>query len=185
MDELFLKTKSYLHTLKFTCDDLQEKINNINEIALWFNENEDKFNNFFNVENIDVNILKNKKKELENENKALKTSIKHYHNRINDDNHNCAPISINNKQIEVLQTSLVPLNSAILRRLNKLDIMVIILNREAYLYEKIKEYEDGIKNNDRKIFKNQQEEIKKLTNILIDDSILYKSNKLLKEKIIQ
>lgn len=125
-------------------------------------------------------------KESENLRKEiirLKKCINHYHKRIElDCNRNWKPISLKDWQLEKLQTALVPLNADILRRMNKLDIMVVILNREGFMYKKIDEYQESLKHNDRTVFRNQQIEIARLTNLLVNNEPLFKGNIDLKNK---
>lgn len=115
------------------------------------------------ITNINDN-LKHENSILLEQNKKLKSFHNAYYEsfkaRKND------KITLSAKQQSAIQTSLVPFNSALLRSLTKYDLIIIIINRERFLYEKIREYENSIKHNDRQIFKNQQKEIKRLMGLI-------------------
>ena len=64
---------------------------------------------------------------------------------------------------------LVPIGLSLLKKITKYDLMIIILTREKCLYDKINEFNDSIKHNDKKIFKNQQKEIQRLREMLLKD----------------
>jgi len=117
------------------------------------------------------------------ENIRLNKRVNFYHDRINNYNKKNTEIKLQEYQIKLLETSLTPLNLRILRHLNKNDIIVICLNREAFLYDTINKFQDNIKHNDRVVFKNQQKEIAKLTTLLIDSSPLFRENQKLKKKM--
>jgi len=87
------------------------------------------------------------------------------------------------KTLEELGKSLAPLCLAQLKDMYKDDLIVLILTREKSLYEHIELWNESRHNKDREIFGNLREEIVRLHNILIDDSILYQQNVKLRENI--
>lgn len=90
--------------------------------------------------------------------------------------------TINPKVIEQLETSLAPLTLRTIRFLSKTDLVTIILARESFYYKKIDEFNDGIKTNDRIIFKEQQKEISKLNDFLLSESDIFNELDSLKRK---
>lgn len=75
--------------------------------------------------------------------------------------------------IENLSKSIVPVTCALLRSLPKRDIIEILLLRETLLYNKMHEFEDSLKNNDKFIFKTLREEVKNINAYLIDRDKAY------------
>lgn len=88
--------------------------------------------------------------------------------------------------IQKLATSLEPLRSTVLRKLTRKQLLLfllIVLYREAKLYEIIHDYNDKLKNNDREIFKNLRKEVNYLHELLVNKSPLYDQVQIQKDKI--
>jgi len=123
------------------------------------------------------------KEEIElllKENYNLRQKLKHYNENIK---YGSKGKTMNEWQIDTIQNSITPLNLHWLRRMNKADLMIIILNREMLLRNKIEEFNKSIKHNDRHIFTSQQNEIKSLTALLIDKSPLFAKVEYLKDEV--
>lgn len=84
---------------------------------------------------------------------------------------------------EAFQKSLMPLNLEMISTMTKMQLKLTILLREGFYYEKIDEFENNIKHNDREVFHNMKQEIQNLNRLLLDESILYRENQKLKERI--
>lgn len=82
--------------------------------------------------------------------------------------------------LEHLKDSMISLSLRFLIRIGKDDLIKIILLREAALRDQINDWNDSLKNNDRKIFNNMKKEIETLRELLLDNTPLI--NKL-QEKI--
>ena len=75
--------------------------------------------------------------------------------------------------VEVMSRSIMNLGLHTLKRFNKEQLILIILRREALLYEKINEFDDSMKHNDRKVFKNLKTELKELQEHLLKKNKTY------------
>ena len=87
------------------------------------------------------------------------------------------------RTVEAFQKSLMPLNLEVISGMTKMQLKLTILLREGFYYEKIDEFENNIKHNDREVFHNMKQEIQRLHSLLLDESILYGENQRLKDKI--
>jgi len=93
--------------------------------------------------------------------------------------------SFSERQLEAMQFSLAPLTLKLVKSMSKINLITIILTREAFLYQKAREFDDQLKHNDRVIFKEQLKEIERLRNLLLDESPLYQEVRKLQLKIKQ
>lgn len=122
--------------------------------------------------------------ELAKENERLRTMVERYHKEIKEVvGGNTSEVRLREYQVRELQNAITPLTLSLLRRINKNDLIVIILNRETCLYDTIHGFEKTLKVHDREVFRNQRNEIDRLRNLLIDNSPLYNETLRLKEKI--
>ena len=127
------------------------------------------------LSNIEHRPHKDQYYDIKNKLKQMGRVIDKYHAVINDvSQKTCNDISLSTNQMEAVQSSLTPLNLRLLRSMGKNDLMCIILTREGFYYEKIDEFQSQLKIHDREIFKTQQDYIKQLQAMLLDDSPIYK-----------
>jgi hypothetical protein len=129
---------------------------------------------------IEINKLEDKNYDLERLNNKLQTQYKLLQNEYIDLEKLSFGLKttkqgrvLDNIKLEHINKSLTPLKCVFLKTLNKLDLLYIILTRERMLYDKINEFEESIKHNDRNVFRNLKKENERLHNLLMNDSELY------------
>lgn len=134
----------------------------------------DKFD--YELGNMCLSELKQRIKELTKENKNIRILLESFKSKIVESTNCIAKGKLTEKEKELLQTSIVPLNLDTLKVMNREDLIVSFLIRETFLYQKADEFQESIKHNDRIVFKNQRAEIVKIRNYLIDTSPIYREN---------
>lgn len=80
---------------------------------------------------------------------------------------------LNETQLDAIRNSLVPITCHLIRQVNKIDLQEIILLREKLLYDKINEFNDSLKHNDREVFKTLKAENERLKSYLINENQAY------------
>ena len=77
------------------------------------------------------------------------------------------------EQLENMQSTLMPITWRLLKRIGKIDMTNIILIREKLLYDKINQFNDSLKHNDRKVFKNLRAENEEIRSYLMNKDKTY------------
>ena len=83
-------------------------------------------------------------------------------------------IELKDHELQKISYSLVNLKLIHLKKLTKTSLLKIILQRETLLNNKINEFNESLKYNDREVFKNLREQINELNNYLLDNNKGYK-----------
>lgn len=82
-------------------------------------------------------------------------------------------INITDVQLEEMSKSLINVSLVSLKRFTRFDMMQIVLARETLLYKTINKYEEGMKHNDRRVFKSLKDEAKRVHSYLLNSNKAY------------